>query len=251
MGCNWRVVGASVQGASHVKSGQPCQDAHHWMVTQDGILIAAIADGAGSAAFGEVGARTAVTAIIDFLQGRLSEAAVPADEGGWRELLTTALQSARANIERKAQDEGHQLRDLASTLIVIVAKEEELIAAQVGDGATVISDEAGNLNSFTRPQQGEYINETTFLVSADYLATAQFAHRRERFRHLAVFSDGFQMLALKMPAGEPHAPFFYPLFNFTANAGDDAQGQLAAFLRSPRISERTDDDLTLLLATRI
>ena len=30
---------------------------------------------------------------------------------------------------------------------------------------------------------------------------------------------------------------------------EDAKQQLESFLRSPRVSERTDDDLTLLLAT--
>jgi hypothetical protein len=39
-------------------------------------------------------------------------------------------------------------------------------------------------------------------------------------RHVAVFSDGLPMLALKMPVGSPHAPFFMPLFHFMATMPD-------------------------------
>jgi hypothetical protein len=47
-----------------------------------------------------------------------------------------------------------------------------------------------------------------------------------------------------------HAPFFAPLFKFIAEAKDldVANQELTGFLRSPRVCDRTDDDLTLLLA---
>jgi hypothetical protein len=102
------------------------------------------------------------------------------------------------------------------------------------------------------PQSGEYVNETTFLTSPEALQTAQVGVWRGMPRYIAAFSDGLQMLALKMPAGLPHAPFFTPLFRFVASMTDatDAQDQLATLLRSPRVREHTDDDVTLLLAAR-
>ena len=71
--------------------------------------------------------------------------------------------------------------------------------------------------------------------------------------HIAILSDGLQMLALKIPEYMPHAPFFSPLFRFVAEVTDEteAKEQLEAFLRSPRVRKRTDDDLTLLLATLV
>ena len=59
------------------------------------------------------------------------------------------------------------------------------------------------------------------------------------------------MLALQMPQGTAHTPFFAPLFKFIAEAKDLdlAHQELEGFLRSPRVSDRTDDDLTLLLAS--
>jgi hypothetical protein len=55
---------------------------------------------------------------------------------------------------------------------------------------------------------------------------------------------------MNMAVGAPHKPFFFPLFDFAANADDKtvAKEQLLKFLRSDRITQRTDDDLTLIIA---
>jgi hypothetical protein len=55
----------------------------------------------------------------------------------------------------------------------------------------------------------------------------------------------------QMPEGIAHAPFFAPLFKFVSEAKDleVAHQELEQFLRSPRVCDRTDDDLTLLLAS--
>jgi hypothetical protein len=56
-----------------------------------------------------------------------------------------------------------------------------------------------------------------------------------------------------MPGADPHPGFFAPLFQFLSREGDGtlAQEALASFLASPRVRGRTDDDLTLLLATLV
>ena len=91
-----------------------------------------------------------------------------------------------------------------------------------------------------------------FLTSPGAVDAAQRAAWRGSARHLAVFTDGLQGLALKHPARTPHEPFFAPLFAFAAEARDahDAEAQLAAFLSGPRVTARSDDDITLVLATR-
>ncbi|MBI3422453.1 MAG: protein phosphatase 2C domain-containing protein [Acidobacteria bacterium] len=246
---NWRVIGASVQGVSHIKSGQPCQDAHAWAVLPNGTLIAAVADGAGSAALAEVGAQLAAQTTVNFLRQQLIETELPGDDAAWQTLLFEALKAARHRLEDEAQTRGCALRDLATTLIAVVATAGLAAAAHVGDGAAVLHT-ADELLLLAAPQMSEYVNETTFLVSADYLQAAQFSCWHGCAQQLALFTDGLQRLALQMPLQRPHAPFFAPLFQFAANAGAEAEAQLAAFLQSPRIAERADDDLTLVLAAR-
>jgi hypothetical protein len=103
----------------------------------------------------------------------------------------------------------------------------------------------------TAPQSGEFINETIFFTSPDYLKALQFGMRRGEVAGLGVISDGLQLLALKMPEATPHPAFFMPLLQFLHETDDmhAAERQLREFLGSDRIRQRADDDLTLVLGT--
>jgi hypothetical protein len=248
---HWRVAAASVRGTSHEKVGQLCQDAHHWQKLPEGVLVAAVADGAGSAPLGKVGAIVASQTAVETICAADAKLQLIQDEQGWQQILTAALAAAKTAVEAEAAVCGRPSRDLASTLIIVVATPELIAAVQIGDGLAVAGDRAGNTISLTAPQRGEYLNETTFLVSPRALDAVQVTLWYGETFNIAVFSDGLQMLAVNMSDGSPYVPFFSPLFQFMADMEDEneAKEQLAAFLRSPRITERTDDDLTLLLAT--
>jgi hypothetical protein len=245
----WRVVGASVRGVSHLRSGHPCQDSHCWRQVGD-LLVAAVADGAGSAPLAELGSCIAAHGAVEAAATRLAQA-IPTDDAGWQALLEGVLETARQALQAEADRCQRSLADLATTLLVAIAGDYFVSACQVGDGAIVarLSDES--FLAATRPPVGEYINETTFLTSNNYLAAAQFVTLRQHINGMILLSDGLQMLALKMPNGTPHLAFFAPLLQFAALADPGrAQGQLQRFLQSPRIIQRADDDLTLLLAVR-
>ncbi|OCQ92470.1 serine/threonine protein phosphatase [Oscillatoriales cyanobacterium USR001] len=246
-----RVVAASVMGTSHEKRSQPCQDAHKWKILPNGVLVAAVADGAGSATLAEIGAEIAVTTAVKTIAKHRHRLIVSENDEDWHQLLTETLKIAREAVEKEAQVREVKPRDLASTLILAIASSELIAVAQIGDGAAVVGDGEGNAIAVTVPPCGEYINETIFLISDNALETVQLRVWRGQVSHLAIFSDGLQMLALKMPEGVAHVPFFSPLFKFVGQVEDEveAKKQLESFLRSPRVTERTDDDLTLLLAS--
>lgn len=254
-GDQWRVVGASIRGTSHERSGLPCQDAHVWNVDRDGVLVAAVADGAGSAPFGEVGANIAAKAATDRARWTLVNQSpkTPRDDQGWHSFMKDTLAAARSAVEQEAKNRSLPINEFATTLIFLVAGPDFVAAVQIGDGAVVAKTSDGGILSLTRPPRGEYLNETTFLCSEEGLANAQFLVARGAMAHLAIISDGLQMVALRMPGGEPHPGFFNPLFEFMEQERDQmaAQGRLSSFLASPRLRERTDDDVTLMLATRV
>ncbi|MBD2384402.1 PP2C family serine/threonine-protein phosphatase [Cylindrospermum sp. FACHB-282] len=246
----WRIVAASVCGTSHVKNKQLCQDAHHWQILPNNVLVVAAADGAGSASQGKVGAMVAVETAIEHISMETVTQDTLADDAQMRELLTKALVAAKKAVEDEAASSNNQLHDLATTLIIMVATPKVVAVAQIGDGLAVAKDSIGDLFALTMPDNGEYINETTFLTSPGALETAQMRLWREDIVNVGVLTDGLQMLALNMVVGEPHKPFFFPLFEFVANAEDKtlAKEQLVRFLNSERITQRTDDDLTLVIA---
>ena len=247
----WRVVGVSLRGSSHLKSDQPCQDVHAFERLPGGTLLAAVSDGAGTAALAEIGAAVAVKSAMEVLRERLGkDSLAETSEDAWRPLLHEAMRAALEAVEREAAVRGVLARDLACTLSLAVARPAMAAGAQIGDGAVVFADGEGRILPLLRPVAGEYLNETTFLVSSGALDQIQFAWRGGEISRLALLTDGLQMLALKAVDGEPHAPFFAPLFAFTAAAEDEAKGRasLASFLGSDRVQSRADDDLTLLLA---
>ncbi|MDZ7968897.1 MAG: PP2C family serine/threonine-protein phosphatase [Nostoc sp. DedSLP03] len=246
----WRIVAASVCGTSHLKNNQLCQDAHHWQILSDHVLVAAAADGAGSASLGKVGAMIAVETAIENISTKGLTRRSLTDDTLVRSLLNDAIFAAKKAVEDEATTCDKQPQDLATTLIMLVATPEVVAVVQIGDGLAVAKDRLGNLLALTMPDSGEYINETTFLTSPNALDTAQMRLWRTDIVNVGIITDGLQMLALNMVVGEPHKPFFFPLFEFVANTEDktEAKEQLVKFLRSERITQRTDDDLTLIIA---
>jgi hypothetical protein len=208
-----------------------------------------VADGAGSAPQAAAGSALAVRGAAEAVRSRQAELGGDLSDDAWRQVLSDALTAARAAVETEAVLTGAPLQDFASTLILVVARPRVAAAAQIGDGASVLADAGGNLHLLTLPARTEYLNETTFLTSAEGLATAQYQVWRGKVAGIAALSDGLETLALKLAEGRAHAPFFTPLFRFVAESTHEAQAaeQFQQFLLSRRVRERTDDDVTLVL----
>jgi hypothetical protein len=230
-----------------VNSGLPCQDAHGWFVTEE-LAVIAVADGAGSASLSHFGSAVAVRAALTRLIGE-SGSAAELRAGDLGTHLRAAVLTAIQAVEEAAIMLEAGRADLATTLIVVVAGPDFVGAAQVGDGAVVVNDCNSNLIALTTPFVGEYVNETSFITSPNCAEVAQVNVRGLVPAHLAVFTDGLQMVGLKMPVARPHGPFFRPLFQHIAGrSGKAAERGIERFLKSPRLADRTDDDLTLVLA---
>ena len=249
----WRVVSASVRGTSHVKANLPCQDVIRHQAGPGAWLLAALADGAGSASFAEIGAAIAAETALGSVARQLANGAPETtNDEAWRGLLRNAMVSARNAVLAEAERRSVRPRELASTLTLLAIGPELAAAAQVGDGAALGATTPDELLCLARPASAEYLNETTFLTSDTALETLQLNLQRGVWRQAALFCDGLQLLALRLPEATPHGRFFQPLFRFVERSSDAvaAGAELARFLQSPRITERADDDLTLLLAHR-
>jgi hypothetical protein len=244
---SWRVVAGKATGTSHHKVGKGCEDAY-WAGVVPGstqVLAMFVADGAGTAAHGALGAQMAVDAALRFVgqsdPGSLGE-----------EVARQCVESVRAEILSAAVDRDLAERDLACTFLGLISSPTSTLAFQVGDGGIVV-DVGQGLELTIHPMNGVYANETRFVTDADALDRLQSRTYPARARHAAVFSDGLQRLALDFREGDrPYPDFFDPLFQVVSSApqGRDAQLQeaLARFLTSPDVNSRTDDDKSLAIA---
>ncbi len=254
----WRLLGASVTGTSHTKSGQPCQDAHAYREVA-GCALMVVADGAGSAERSAEGAQCASQAALTALTRALAGGWPAArDADVWRDLFAAAYASAKAELETLAAAAGLPARAFATTLLCAALSDQGLAVAQLGDGVAAAFAANSNPNNggdwflAAQPQRGEYANETYFLSQADALQHMEIAIYSEPVRALALMTDGLLRLVLNSQR-QPHEPFFRPLLTFGVEVDDAAQGngQLAGFLASERVCARTDDDKTVVLALRL
>jgi hypothetical protein len=251
----WKRLFHSAPGTSHVAEHKGCQDTcrvSELSVGEETILLAAVADGAGSAAFSDEGARLACEEFLstagEAIQGGLSLDTLAREAvAGWYQAIADAL-------GRKAEALGTTPRELACTLLAAVVGEKAAVFAQLGDGGIVILEQDAYRPVFW-PQHGEYCNTTNFVVNPLASDELQFQVIQGRIDEVSVFSDGLERLVLDFAGRAAHDGFFRPVFGAlraaTADSASDLEAPFREFLESPRVNERTDDDKTLVLATRL
>jgi len=253
----WRHVAASVIGTSHQRTGGSCQDSNACIVfphSPDGdVLLAVVADGAGSAQQAEAGSALACQSITASAQRYLSRRRLAQITHRTVERWIRNFQQEVLNIASAA---GLKPRDYACTLLAALIGQHRAVFFQIGDGSIVVSDaEERSYGHVFWPERGEYENATFFATDRRFAANLRFESVRRNIVELAMFSDGLQRLALDFQKTMPHEPFFRGIFppvrkSSPENAGQLAEG-LSNFLSSARVNQRTDDDKTLILATRL
>lgn len=252
----WRYAHASVIGAAHVNQNTICQDRFlcQLIETNNGeILIAVVADGAGSTTNGQIGAEIACNFFVeqtaDFL--KLANASVESLNEEFGKRWVTYLQERIAAVALK---EEKPTREFASTLIGAVVGENAAVFYQIGDGAIVysVSGKQGSYCFGIEPADTEYVNMTDFITDATAAEQLRFTFIDEPIENLVLFSDGIFAVAVDYQTAEPHEPFLMPMIA-PLRTGKNVEGlneKLESFLASSKINEKTDDDKTIILASR-
>ena len=232
-----------------------CQDAGFCtvIVTADGseILIASLADGAGSAPQSQHGAAMTVAAFQrDFAAAAQDAAGL---DGIDRAFVLRWLAQTQDAIRAEASAAGAQAKDYACTLLGAVITAQAALYVQIGDGA-IVTDAAEGYDYVFWPQHGEFANSTFFVTMEDAATIIQVERRDGAVQEFAMFSDGLERLVLDMTARTVHAPALRPVFHWLAATGaapDDQPSEVVvAYLNSANVNRRTDDDKTLIMATR-
>jgi hypothetical protein len=255
----WKSISRSVVGTSHQQQAIPCQDYGGDRVL-DQIMIGAVADGAGSAQYAEVGAKLAVTTALDYLAA--TEAWLQERQQSWqalptipsevqaRKLLTKTVEQVRSALTQVADQQGYGVEQLACTLLIFLATPQWIVAMQIGDGFIVIRPQHQEYQLLFQPDKGEFANQTTFVTSATALAEMQVRVVAAPQAFICAATDGLERVAIRLSDWQAFPPFFKPLEEYLAETAQPEQEDdyLISFLTSDRLNDRTDDDKTLLLA---
>lgn len=253
---SWRIAFATSLGTSHQKTGTPCQDAADCIVLDlpDGseALVAAVSDGAGTASRSDIGASLAVQHFIthfsDAAKARPDLTAID------RPFVDDWFDEVRDIIHARSTKDGSDVKEYACTILGVVVGSGSAVFVQLGDGAIVVPDDkSGHYAWVFWPQHGEYANSTYFVTQDGAEAMLQF-RTGPAVDEVAVFSDGIERLVLDMSAKSVYSPAFRPIFEWLVGTTPDRAGApsaaLAAYLGSDHVNKRTDDDKSLVMASR-
>jgi hypothetical protein len=256
----WRVAHTSVIGTSHEKTGLPCQDASCCRVVSDPdgrhVLLAIACDGAGSASRSLDGATIAVDRFLRDFGEVIRRSRF---DGITKEFVEDWLSRVRSEIRDRAEAHDLSPREFACTMLGAVVGQDRAAFFQIGDGAIVVSNRAepDDYGWVFWPQHGEFANQTNFITQDNALEVLEFEIEERCVDEIAMFSDGLERLVLDLKEKTAHKPFFRTLFGWLVKTEPVAVGEeiptsevVSRYLGSKQINDRTDDDKTLILASR-
>jgi hypothetical protein len=255
----WKIGGVSIAGFSHLEEDIPCQDAHAFRIRDDGQMIAAVADGAGSARLSHIGAQAFVDTVVSRIHHQLSlEKFDPQRIASW---IVTSVNETRDQLIRHGDElqgdrrlRSPKLSDFAATLIVVVANLDGGAFFHVGDGAGTAFTLVNNAEvTVSKPHNGEYANETYFLTMDDWESYLRITPIIEKNADtILLMSDGVTPMAMSKGCATPEfEKFVNPVVKFL-NANDKETGEagVASTLSADGVRKITGDDKTLLWAIR-
>ncbi len=275
---DWRVASGRQQGRAHVATSVPCQDQVTTLALPDGTVVGALADGAGSARFSHYGAELVVTRasrlvaelfeplfratnnlgtlrarVVQELQGILARAA----SGG---LDVTEDDRRRLGLPDRFDTPliPCDLRDLATTVLVVAVRGDRYVALHLGDGAigteNVLKSGTRIVRALGIPDNGEFANETTFITSRDAAGSLRIYRGRVETtsRSIAGFvlmSDGPEASLYRKSTRTMATACSKLLQGCRELPSDIMAEQLGQALRDV-IAPRTHDDCSLVLVAR-
>lgn len=215
----------SVPGPYHIQKDLPNQDAILFHEDR-GLMLAAVADGAGSLKHSDEGAYIAALTAVETMEKARKNL-------DFEKLVEYALFAAREELFKKENFKAY-----GCTLTVAAWDVEgNLSVGSIGDSFAVAKLEDGSYELVSAGGSGEYANITELLTSEDPTPViASF----ENVTGLALSSDGLESVAIQDKAA--HAGFWEGIFS-KAEAGNLDVDKLFRWLDS---LDRLVDDTSLL-----
>lgn len=215
--------GFSLTGTSHIQQDVGCQDAHKVKILENGWVIAAIADGVGSAKHSEIGSKIAVETTVDFCENSM-----PSDHStdSIKSMIIDAYNCALKSIDHEAEKAGNRIEEYDTTLDLVIYNGKTIIYGHVGDGGIIGLTTFGEYVSITSPQKGiDYIS--VIPLRAGYRSWEIDTYEAELSTILMVTDGMWDILKPYLLAREKNSiyiPIVFLLSDFNCYKDEDEPG---------------------------
>ena len=238
----WKTLNYEVVGKSHIKAKKVCQD-KTFTYKENNTVVSALADGAGSYEYSDVGAIIACKSICKYLGDNFDELI---NISNANEVITKIVNHVLTDIEAKAEEMHCGKEQLSSTLLCVAIKNEDVMVFHVGDGL-IAGLKNGELKTLTMPDNGEFANATYFITSSRAYEKARLLKGKTTgFEGFALMSDGstasLYNKKLQKPANAIAKLIVGLQFTFPQMYLDTVK-----YLMDYEIHERTTDDCSIAL----
>lgn len=251
----WKVYGAKVQGPSHVQTNTPCQDAFSTGVSSDGQWVSmVVSDGAGSAARAEEGSQL----VAKVLSEKLLEIAAQLNTrvpGGWiNDSVIQQVIHVRELLREKAGKDD--IRDFHCTLVAALVGPSGGFLIHIGDGSLISGNatpEANEekkfhitINNQSKPENGEYANETFFITEKDWIKHLRISPIGKT-DWIMLATDGGCALSLQNES-VPHISNLQDIFKHLLKLPEESRSPaIQAWLETDGAKKLSNDDKTLVI----
>jgi serine/threonine protein phosphatase PrpC len=147
-----RSYGFSSVGSSHLNKGAGCQDANNCVLTRNGFVVAAIADGVGSCKYSDVASSIAVDVSVRVCVDEIEKGGATCD---LLEVIEKAFTQAERAIADRSLSENHLITDYDTTLSLAIYDGQHVTYGHSGDGGIIGLTVEGDYVKITSPQKSE------------------------------------------------------------------------------------------------
>jgi serine/threonine protein phosphatase PrpC len=144
------LYGFSEIGSSHLKTEGQCQDASKFCLMENGLAIAAIADGVGSCKYSDIASRIAVDISV---QVCLDEIGKNNNKCDLLKVIEKAFIQAETEIDKYSLSKKHLITDYDTTLSLVIYDGKYITYGHCGDGGIIGLTNTGDYVKVTTPQK--------------------------------------------------------------------------------------------------
>lgn len=240
--------GVTKQGHYHIKKDLPCQDAHLFKRLNDSFAIGAVADGLGSELYTDVASKIAVKEAVAYCEEKITETS------GEEEILSVLKESfahALKQIEAVATENGHNMDQYDTTLVVAVYRNQTVYFGNSGDSGIVVLNADGTYESITKQQKDENGCVFPLVFGENYWVFG----KKEKVTSVFLATDGmYETLFPYLLQGEEvsiyvalaHYMMSEDCLEFATLGEEQVNAKMTAFIDSIP-GEQVSDDKTVLV----